>query len=481
MHTLRPARRQVFLLSLCLLSLLLAACGGASTTSGTSGTSGNLSNFGNGQPGSPGQNTPNTQQTRATPMPQTRTDCPSPALTGRKPVMRSMMQGTDPAVVYIDDQGTSPDSTSFGELKLYNAAAGAHANSKVIFGTSVLVHLPGVLITEAQVSNDGQWLLFVTRSLAMSQIQMVRVDGQGLQTLYCAPPGTVHDLQWSPDASRFLFSQASVSGLLNLYLFDMATGTIQPELVQSNSATLGYEVRTWFDNQRVYVVGVMNPASSAPTRGLFALDTSKGPNQQPSNLVQIISPSQDSYCRSFDSDYNATVLITSKCSQTFPTGSDDIGVLAAPSSLVAQGVTGGSQHTIFTSRTQAVTQVRMLGYSSTNLLMTVNNLDPRNGPLSASSTPNGLWKVNTDGSGLTNLYALTNGSECSLNQFTQYPWANLSRDNRLYALAVHDVLSKSQDISLLVGSLSGGSSRAVTFEQASANLGMLAIVGWINV
>ena len=82
------------------------------------------------------------------------------------------------------------------------------AGSKVVFGKSVLTHIPNAVITEAQVSANGQWLLFVTQTLNASEIQMVRMDGQGLQTLYCAPPGTVHGVQWSPDASRFIFSQA---------------------------------------------------------------------------------------------------------------------------------------------------------------------------------------------------------------------------------------------------------------------------------
>jgi len=468
-------------LLLCLLSLLLAACGGASSASSSSAP-GNLNN---GQPGSVGQNNATTTTLLSVPMPTTQTACPQPFLAGRAPVMRKMTLGNDPTITYINDQGTVPGANSFAELKLYDTVKGrANAGSKLIFGKSVLVHTSGALITEAQVSSDGQWVLFVTQTLSASEIQLVRMDGKGLQTLYCAPPGTVHSLQWSPDASRFIFSQATLSGSWNLSLFDMATGTIQPELVQSNNATQGYEARTWFDNNRVYVVGVYvagvpDSLAPVPTRGLFVLDTSQGPKQRPSDLFQIIKPSSSSSCRSFDSDFNATILITSQCSQTFPTGSgpDGVGLLSGPSSIVAQGVTGGSQRKIYTSQTQAVTQVRMLGYASTSMLMTVNNLDASGGMLPLS-TPNGLWKINTDGSGLTNLASTDSFSECELNPFTQYPWANLSRDNRLYALTTQAVLSKSRSITLMVGSLSGGGTTA--FENDSANLGMLAIAGWTS-
>jgi hypothetical protein len=474
----RFSPKHVLSLLFCLLSLLLAACGGAASSSAP----GNLNN---GQPGSVGQNNATTTSLLSVPMPTTQTACPLPFLAGRVPVMRKMTLGNDPTVAYINDQGTVPGANSFAELKLYDTVKGrANADSKRIFGKSVLVHTPGALIMEAQVSADGQWVLFVTQTLSASEIQLVRMDGQGLQTLYCAPPGTVHSLQWSPDASRFIFSQAALSGSWNLSLFNMATGTVQPELVQSNSATQGYEARTWFDTNRVYVVGVYvagvpDSLAPVPTRGLFVLDTSRGPNQLPSDLLQIIKLSSSSSCRSFDSDYNATMLITSQCSQTFPSGSgpDSVGLLSGPSSIVAQGITGGSQRKIYTSQTQAVTQVRMLGYASTSMLMTVNNLDASGGMLPLSS-PNGLWKINTDGSGLTNLVGIDSFSECELNPFTQYPWANFSRDTRLYALTTQAVLSKSRSITLSVGSLSGGG--PTPFEDDSANLGMLAIVGWTS-
>ena len=476
MFTSQLSQKRVLLLTLCLLSIILAACGGASSSA--------PANFSNGQPGSAGQNNSTRTSLLSVQMPTTRVDCPLPLLSGRTPVIRTMALGNDPAVAYINDQGTESGANSFGELKLYNTVVGAPvAGSKGVFGKTVLAHIPNALITEAQVSANGQWLLFVTQTPTASEIQMVRMDGQGLQTLYCAPPGTVQGLQWSPDATRFIFSQAAVSGLWNLYLFDMASGTIQPELVQPNSAAQGYEARTWFDNNRVYVVGVKNAFSPpSASHGLFALDASKGPNQEPSDLLPIIKSSQSLACRSFDSDYNATVLITSQCSQTFPDGSTALGVLAGPSSLVAQDVTGGSPRTLYKSQGQAVTQVRMLGHSSDTLLLAINNIDSATGALvNAKSSPNGLWKMNVDGSSLTNLTETDPFSECELNQFTQYPWSNISLDSRLYALETQQVLGKSAAITLQVGSLNGNGTSVVSFENGSANQGLLAIAGWTSV
>src|SRR5579859_7625540 len=188
MFTSQLSQKRVLLLTLFLLSIMLVACGGASGSS--------PANFSNGQPGSAGQNNSTRTSLLSVQMPTTRVDCPLPLLSGRTPVIRTMALGNDPAVAYINDQGTESGPNSFGELKLYNTVVGAPvAGSKGVFGKTVLAHIPNALITEAQVSANGQWLLFVTQTPTASEIQMVRMDGQGLQTLYCAPPGTVQSLQ----------------------------------------------------------------------------------------------------------------------------------------------------------------------------------------------------------------------------------------------------------------------------------------------
>ncbi len=480
MFTSRLSRKFLWLLSLSLLGALLVACGGSSASS----SSGRFSNLNNLQAGSAGQPGGGHISPLSTPMPVTQTNCPSSLLSGRQPVMRPMSLGKDATVVYISDQGVGVGPNSDGEIKLYDTVTGVPvAGSKIIPGKSVLVHLPDALISEAQVSANGQWVLFVTQAPGVSEIQMVRMDGQGLQTLYCALPGTIHGVQWSPDTSRFIFSQEAISGLWNLSLFDITTGVVQPELVQLNGAPLGYEARTWLDNERVYVIGMMNayPPALFPGYGLFVLDTSKGSHQKPSDLLQIMKPSQSLACRSFDSDYNTTVLITSACHQTVASGSSVPSMLAGPSSIVAQAVTGGSPRTIYTSQQQAVTQVRMLGHESTTMLVTISTIGALTGSLSnTTATQNGLWKMNLDGSGRTSLFTSDAFSECEFNQFTQYPWSNISLDNRLYSIEVHQILGKSSAITLQVGSLSGDSSSSVAFENGMANQGLLAIAGWTS-
>lgn len=50
---------------------------------------------------------------------------------------------------------------------------------------STIVSLSGVTISDAQLSKDGQNVLFLSQIGGHPAIQMIRLDGQGLQTLYC--------------------------------------------------------------------------------------------------------------------------------------------------------------------------------------------------------------------------------------------------------------------------------------------------------
>ena len=143
------------------------------------------------------------------------TSCPSPiSNSGRAAVMRSLAPGSDPAVAYIYDTGTQ-DNPAFAELKWYDVAKGTK---------TVITHLPNDNISEAQVSSDGQWILFVTNYPQYTALQLERMDGQGLQTLFCTTRDGIQGIQWSPDQSQVVFSVRAISGLLNVYFLKLSSG-----------------------------------------------------------------------------------------------------------------------------------------------------------------------------------------------------------------------------------------------------------------
>lgn len=375
--------------------------------------------------------------------------------------MRPLALGSHPSIAYIFNEGTV-DNASFAELKRYDVTTGSK---------TVIVHLPQTNIAEAQVSADGQWLLFVSNDLVGSKLQLVRLDGQGLQTLFC-PSDIVNHVQWSPDQKLVMFSAVTITGRSVPFLLTLSTGAVQRELLLPDTG-FGFEARTWVDNTRVYLVSL--PAGPGGAENLYILDTKQGAQQQVSNLTLVGQGSQPQSCWDFDSDYEATRLVTSSCTVSFPPGSTDRGIQQGPSSITIQSITGGSAHTTFTTPTLAITQVRLLGYKSSKLLLLMENQN-FGASVSVDTSQNGLWKMNTDGSGLTRLTTESAGDESNFNQFTQYPWSNISVDGSLYALQVTDIQSKNPITNLVFGSLDGGPT--TTFAFANVNAGTVEVAGW---
>ena len=84
---------------------------------------------------------------------------------------------------------------------------------------------------------------------------------------------------------------------------------------------------------------------------------------------------------------------------------------------------------------------------------------------------NGLWKMNTDGTGLTRLISdVTN--EIRFNSFNQYPWSNVSRDGTFYSITVINTNGPNR---LLFGAMNGGA--PVTFASGKGEKDFY-VVGW---
>jgi eukaryotic-like serine/threonine-protein kinase len=445
--------RFLFPLLGCCLIFLLAACGsGGSNTSTTPTTT-------------PGTTPPVNGGTTAT-VPPTQTSCPA-AGTGRAAVMPTLALGNHQNIVYIvnEYQGNTP---TFGTLKRYDVSTGAKTE---------IIKVANISISDAQISADGQWILFVAVTTNQVKLHLVRMDGQALQTLYCATPASnganpasaLSNIEWSANQQLAAFN--SYTGAASyLYLLNMHNGSLQTEL-STNSGVIDTPL-TWLDNTRLYLYG---PEVDAPPQALYLLDTSRGANQNPNNLQKVFDASgvmgTTNFCWNADSSFDGAKLYTGQCTTAPNTSGPGIGSQSGPSTINVRPATGGAQQKIFTSQNMAITAIRSI--SKTTLLLLVNN----NGTgTNVDTSQNGLWKVDTDGSGLTRLTtggAGVSGGPSSLNQFNQYPWSNISRDGSMFALQHNTANGQTQ--SLLAGSLSGGT--PTTFALISDGT-QLSIVGW---
>jgi len=424
----------------CLL-VLLAACGpfgssgsGPTPTASTGGARATPTTGG-------AASTPTTA-----PMPATQTACP-PAGSARAAIFAPLVLGPHQNIVYLFNQGTS-SSSYIGEIKRYDTSTGHKA---------IIVNSPKSRIIDAQISTDGQWILFTTLVSGQWALQLVRMDGQGLQTLHCSM-NEIRSIQWSPDQKAVVFMASVSVSSATVDLLDLATGHLQVELLEpTTGGSIFASVATWLDDTHIYMTSYGTNTEGEP-QSLYALDIAKGANQHVSDLIKVFGYS--GYCLSFDSSVDNSKLFVSTCNAYLGDGPH---FQQGPSTIIAEPVLGGPQTTVYTNPTIAITTVRVI-YRTTMLLLIQN--------LGGDTSHNGLWKMNLDGTGLTRLTTAGAGQMSWLN-VTSLTWSNVSRDGGMYALKISSNNGTTQ--ALLIGSLGGTSPSAFATVSGTGGVG---IVGW---
>lgn len=378
-------------------------------------------------------------------MAPTTTDCPAHG-SARAAVTARLALGHDPTIVYIVDETDASGNATYGTVKLYDTVNGKKTE---------LAKTNSTRVTEAQISNDGQWVLFTATVAGQAELRMVRLDGQGLQTLYCAPSGmTISNAQLSIDQRYVIFDEFPQTGEPTVYLLNLQSGSLQVEVTPPTSG-IALVARTWLDYSRVLMVGI-EPNSDAPPQNIYILNIGKGANQTLADSTQVFTSAQA--CWDFDSSYDAQSLFITQCVPGNPTGSSTVSNLP---------ISGGTASPILTSSTLALSTVRVVDKQSSRLLAISNNA-------SDNTANNGLYLVSTDGSTAPRRLAATPANETyALSSFSQYYWSNISRDENLYALQGVKTSASGVEYILSFGSLNGGAQTAFTdFSQ------YLAVAGW---
>jgi hypothetical protein len=401
------------------------------------------------------------------PVPPTQTSCPQ-AGTARAAVTSTLVLGTHQDIVYVENNGQG--NVTSGTLWRYDITS--HQRVRI-------VQIANGGISYPQISADGQWVLFASNVSGQSQdtplyskLQMVRLDGQGLQTLYCSAstpaagaPSSINNIVWSPDQHSVAFVEEYTSSVAGdyypafLHILNASNGKVQKLTTNVGAAPPSL---AWLDNTHIYML----VAGQATPEGIYLLDTTSG-----GNASKIVPNSSFTSCLDFAGGYDGTKLFVSQCAEYI----GQTGGSNGQSSITERPATGGTPTTIYNTPTLAITWLRLA--TTTSLLLLIENQ-------SGDMSHNGLWKINMDGTGLTQLASdpVKTGDTTKtshLNGFSRYPWANVSRDGRWYALE--------QNQTLIFGSMSGGLPTAfATLAGSNAtyySYGQLksGIVGWTSV
>ena len=443
------------MISLCFLLILVSACSFQPFSSGGNSTPTVAPTASSATP----SGTPQTVQ-----MPATQTSCPT-AGTARPAIMRTLVLGQLQNLVYIYNEVPQNTTIAFGHLRRYDVSNGHKAE----------IVSSGVRIDQAQISADGQWVLFLSipdargDSQHSAMLQMVRMDGEGLQTLYCFPTTTYSGstrssklpiaFQWSVDQKSIVISVNTNNTISQIFLLDVASGTIHQIFQDQNDALYSYSVITWLDNTHFYVV---KQGTSAPTppATIYLMDASTATLAKPGLNQILTTPTRMSYY-ALDSSYDGTLLYSSYCLLAGSPFSTNIQVGPA---------TGGARHTIYQKQpNECIQALRAISSNTLLMLMQVAH---------AGTFESQVWTMNLLSNSTKTLTTLTNKNSgqagYSLNPTSQFPWSNVSRDGGFYALQAIDPIATNQTI--LVSSLKGGDPTAVAVTNPGNS--SVSLAGW---
>lgn len=444
--------RFFFFLSCCLV-VFLAACSSQPVSQGNPhGTPGTTTAQVTPTSGTPGQTSP---------MPPTQTSCPA-ANSGRAAVIAPLSLGSHQQLIYVYQ-----DTANTWHLRRYDATTGQKTD---IYSTSA------GQIEDAQVSADGQWVVFLLdlsptmRTDASAKIQLIRIDGKGLQTLYCFPTNESYShfsggatttlpvgLQLSTDQKSLLFSldtknQSSV-------IYDLAMGSGQVQVVWQDTTNTLYttSIITWLDNTSAYLI-TQGRTQPAPPATILLLNVAQALSHASNPTSQVYQGGGRMHELSVDTSFDGTKLFTDDC---LLAGSPFKTTISAQSAHA-----GGVPQVIYQPPSAiCVDEIRVISANTMLMLVTDQNA-------STSAVQHGVWTMNVNGTAQHGLNTLMpNDSTFQFNPNSQYVWSNVSRDGGTYALQQE---TNQGTENLVFGSLNG--SAVTTFATSSAHT--LTLVGW---
>jgi len=338
-------------------------------------------------------------KTRTIAISSTTTSCP-PSGTARSAVLSPMPAGIHPALATIDDQN---------QVHLYDIKRNRQTIIMKLPQINEVPQLsPDSQPLSPQLSASGQWLLFLAPHARLQELRVVRLDGKGMQTLYCsAESASLFDLRWSPDQTKVAFSESTShddASATVIKLLDLMTGAVtlavQPRTEKRTIKNGTFEqtyiprLATWLDQTHLYVQSQGPVDSDALPQDLYVLDITKGLPQKLKTLPKLATG--DEFFFDFASSRDGNQLYVSHC-----TGEPGLPIVPrGPSRITVQPALGGPASTLFQTQ-MAVTTMSVI--SPTTILFVVNRgMFPTEHDQTVLAH-NGLWKMNTDGSGVMQL------------------------------------------------------------------------------
>ena len=364
--------------------------------------------------------------------------------------MAPLALGKQDSFVYIEGKHSYAQGATTYTLKRYNVTT--RTAITIISGSESPAF-------GAQISADGQWIILNPFISGQRAIQMVRMDGQGLQTLYCGNDSGW--LQLSPDNKYVAFVDIAgqSQSTWTFKLLNTTTGTIQTK-PHDSTHVLEFPL-AWLDSTHLYVQTGFIPGEGS--NKLSLLDITTGTSKQ------ILDLSATDQCIDATHSIDGTQLFTSITSQCQVEGYTPTS--NGPSSIQAQSATGGPAKTIYSTPSYGITALRVA--SGTSLLLIMHNAN-------TETSHNGIWKISTDGTGLTMLSSDAAIIKDTANEEIDFAglfgwnmdqsWANAAQDGAYYSVVVNNHGGNGSS-RLLIGSMNGGTPVTIVSGPVEAPVG----------
>lgn len=363
------------------------------------------------------------------------TSCPA-AGTTRAAHMPAETSAAQPAVFYLTEWGGVQSGLNPLNLMRYDLTNDKTTSiftfTSTIIGAIPIVHL----------SPDKHWLLIMNsdNTTNIVKIQLMRTDGTQLQTLACSSSNFSVSADWLPDGKQVVLIRAQQVNLYTVDFLNLATGKTQT--VFSGD----YSPYAWLDDHRLVVEKHTTNTNTADRDDFYLFDTNNGSHQKINDLKHIAS------FAAWGALYEGEIAVSSDSSQIFLSSFAQINTntpgcqgtaTQGSGTLKSYAINGGSIHTIYANQNHAIMAIQPVD-SQTLLMYIENNV----GDLSQ----NGLWKINSDGTGLMRL-TTANDPKCRDTGYSE--WApQIAHNDQSYALLQTD-FKHNENQSIVVGTLSG--------------------------
>jgi eukaryotic-like serine/threonine-protein kinase len=203
-----------------------------------------------------------------------------------------------------------------------------------------------------------------------------------------------------------------------------------------------YSPSNWLDDHRLIV-----ETSVSNTADYYLFDTNNGSQQKLINLPHIASLTAPGSLPEGDiarSSNSSQIFISSFVEPSTNTPGCQGTATQGPGTLKSYTINGGSTHTIYSDQNHAIMVIQPV--DARTLLIYIENTI---GDLSQ----NGLWKIKSDGTGLTRLTS-ANDPRCRDTGYRE--WApKIAQNDQSYALLQTD-FNHDENQSIVAGNLSGG-------------------------